>query len=113
MDTLLGIANGASLNAHNFTPIGGVVYRYWDGQRQLHDGMGKRAFGDDELSSDMATLYVVNLFDRKVCTLDVSSGVASAERSNCIVERAGCHRRWTSSALRLGLAQWLSAAWFG
>jgi uncharacterized repeat protein (TIGR01451 family) len=76
LDTLLGIANSAGSDAHDFSTSGGVVYDL-GASYASYDGVGKRSFGDIELSSDMRTLYVVNLFDRKIYALDVRSGVAA------------------------------------
>lgn len=77
LDNLLGIANSAGVDVHDFTAVKGVVYDI-GANNAAYDGVGKRAFGDIELSSDMRTLYLVNLFDRKIYALDVSSGVATA-----------------------------------
>lgn len=40
------------------------------------DGVGKRSLGDIEIDDDFSTLYVMNLFDRIIYALDVSTGVA-------------------------------------
>ncbi len=77
LDTLLGIANSAGADAHDFSAVSGVVYDIGSSNAS-YDGVGKRSFGDIELSSDMRTLYVVNLFDRKIYALDVSSGNTAA-----------------------------------
>jgi len=77
LDTLLGVTNSAGSDAHDFTASSGVIYDI-GASNASYDGVGKRSFGDLELSSDMATLYVVNLFDRKIYAIDVRSGVASA-----------------------------------
>lgn len=77
LDTLLGIVNSAGSDVHDFAPASGVIYDI-GASNASYDGVGKRAFGDLELSSDMTTLYVVNLFDRKLYALDVRSGLASA-----------------------------------
>ena len=73
LDSLLGIANSAGSDAHDFAPSSGVVYDIGSGNAS-YDGVGKRSFGDLEFSSDMSTLYVVNLFDRKIYAINVSSG---------------------------------------
>ena len=76
LDTLLGISNSAGADAHDFTNTSGA-FDIGTNNRS-YDGVGKRSFGDIELSSDMSTLYVVNLFDRKIYALDVSSGNTAA-----------------------------------
>lgn len=73
LDTVLGIANSAGADVHDFSASGGVVYDI-GASNASYDGVGKRALGDLEFSSDMATLYVVNLFDRKIYAIDVGSG---------------------------------------
>jgi hypothetical protein len=77
LDAITGTPNSAGADVHNFTPIGGLVYDIGSNANlntESFDGVGKRAFGDMEMSADMKTLYVVNLFDRKIYALDVSSG---------------------------------------
>lgn len=73
LDALLGTTNSTGSDAHNFTTSGGIVYDIGTSNAS-YDGVGKRAFGDLELSSDMRTLYAVNLFNRRIYALDVSSG---------------------------------------
>ncbi len=77
LDTLLGIANSAGSDAHDFVAASGVVYDIGSGNAS-YDGVGKRSLGDLEFSSDMSTLYVVNLFDRKIYAINVSSGNTAA-----------------------------------
>jgi len=79
LDNLIGTNNSAGSDAHDLTTSGnGEVYDLGVGNSSF-DGVGKRSLGDIEISDDLSTLYVVNLFDRKIYALDVSSGdVASA-----------------------------------
>jgi len=77
LDALTGTSNSAGSDAHNFTPAGnGAIYDLGLSEAS-YDGVGKRSFGDIELSGDEKTLYVVNLWDRKIYALDVSSGIAA------------------------------------
>ena len=80
LDNLTGTTNSAGSDVHNFTPQGGRVFDIGSAGNtnfESFDGVGKRALGDIELSADMRTLYVVNLFDRRIYALDVSSGQPS------------------------------------
>ena len=77
LDSLLGLTGTTGGDVHDFLPSGnGHVYDLGPGDVSL-DAVGKRAFGDIDISGDFSTLYVVNLFDRRIYALDVSSGVAS------------------------------------
>jgi len=79
LDAILGGTNTAGSDVHDFTPTGGgdpnpgEIYDLGPGDISF-DAVGKRAFGDIELSADNSTLYVVNLFDKKIYALDISSG---------------------------------------
>jgi len=79
LDAILATTNSAGSDVHDFTPADmtdphpGEVYDLGVGESSF-DGVGKLAFGDIELSDDGSTLYVINLFDRKIYALDVSSG---------------------------------------
>ncbi len=77
LDTLLATTNSAGADVHDFTPTSGVVYDIGASNASF-DGIGKRSLGDLEISSDMATLYVINLFDRKIYAINVASGNAAA-----------------------------------
>lgn len=75
LDAITGTPNSTGADVHNFTPLGGLVYDIGSNANlntESFDGVGKRAFGDMEMSADMKTLYLVNLFDRKIYALDVS-----------------------------------------
>lgn len=81
LDALTGMADSTGADVHNFTPVGDHVYDIGSNANQgteSFDGVGKRAFGDMEMSADMKTLYVVNLFDRKIYALDVSGDSPTA-----------------------------------
>ena len=74
LDGLLGISNSTGGDVHNFTPDpNGEIYDLGRFDASL-DAVGKRAFGDIELSPDMNALYVVNLWNRQLYVLDVSTG---------------------------------------
>lgn len=77
LDTLLATTNSAGADVHDFTTTGGVVYDIGASNASF-DGVGKRSLGDLEISSDMSTLYVINLFDRKIYAINVASGNAAA-----------------------------------
>lgn len=77
LDALTAVPHTAGVDAHNFAPQNGRVYdigSHHNTHFESFDGVGKRALGDLRLSADMRTLYVVNLFDRKIYAIDVSSG---------------------------------------
>ncbi len=73
LDTLLATTNSAGVDVHDFTPVSGIVYDIGAANVSF-DGPGKRSLGDLEISSDMSTLYVINLFDRKIYAINVASG---------------------------------------
>ncbi len=79
LDAILATANSTGSDVHDFTPAGitdphpGEIYDLGVGDISF-DAVGKQAFGDIEISSDNNTLYVVNLFDKKIYALDISSG---------------------------------------
>ena len=78
LDSLTALSNSTGSDVHNFTPTSGQIYDLGSNNNansESFDGVGKRAFGDMEMSADMKTLYLVNLFDRKIYALDVSSGI--------------------------------------
>lgn len=78
LDALTGNTSSAGADVHNFTVQGGHIYDIGsnnNANNESFDGVGKRALGDLDLSADMKTLYVVNLFDRKIYAIDVSSGI--------------------------------------
>jgi gliding motility-associated-like protein/uncharacterized repeat protein (TIGR01451 family) len=74
LDNLFGTADIAGADPHNFA---GVEPMDIGTNNASFDGVGKRAFGDLEMSGDGNTLFVVNLFDRKIYAIDVSDGVAA------------------------------------
>ncbi len=77
LDALTAVPNTAGADGHNFSEQNGRVYDIGSANNtnsESFDGVGKRALGDMELSADMRTLYVVNLFDRRIYALDVASG---------------------------------------
>ena len=71
LDVLTNTTNSAGADSHNFTPVNGHVYDL-GGSDDGFNHVGKRSFGDIEMSDDMDTLFVVNLFDKKVYAIDVS-----------------------------------------
>lgn len=71
LDALTGTTNVAGSDVHDLSEIGGHVYDLGAGDVSF-DAVGKRSLGDMELSDDHKTLYVVNLFDRKIYAIDVS-----------------------------------------
>ncbi len=73
-DNLLGATNTTGTDVHDFTPApNGHVYDLGTSDSSF-DGVGKIGFGDMTLSADKNTLYVVNLFDKKIYALDVTDG---------------------------------------
>lgn len=76
LDTLIGTPNSAGTDAHDFTATGGIVYDIGAGNAS-YDGVGKRSIGDIDMSADQKTLFVVNLFDRRIYALNVASGTPS------------------------------------
>ncbi|MEM6800756.1 MAG: YiiD C-terminal domain-containing protein, partial [Bacteroidota bacterium] len=76
LDNLLPGSNTAGADVHNWTSTGGELYDLGSGDVSL-DAVGKRAFGDAELSDNGSTLYIVNLYDRNIYALDVSGENAS------------------------------------
>jgi len=74
LDALLGSTNSTGADVHDFTAAAnGHVYDLGVGDSSF-DGVGKIGFGDMVLSGDKNTLYVVNLFDKKIYALDVTDG---------------------------------------
>ncbi len=76
LDTVIGTANSAGADAHDFVPAGGIVYDIGTGNAS-YDGVGKRSLGDIDISADQKTLFVVNLFDRRIYAINVASGTPS------------------------------------
>lgn len=72
LDTLLGSSGVAGADVHDFTGL--TVYDI-GGANLSYDGVGKRSLGDLEISADQKTLYLVNLYARKIYALDISSGI--------------------------------------
>jgi len=74
LDNLLGSANTTGTDVHDFTPAAnGHVYDLGTGDSSF-DGVGKIGFGDLTFSADKNTLYVVNLFDKKIYAIDLTDG---------------------------------------
>ncbi len=74
LDNLLSATNTTGTDVHDFTPApNGHVYDLGTSDSSF-DGVGKIGFGDMTLSADKNTLYVVNLFDKKIYALDVTDG---------------------------------------
>lgn len=76
LDTLTGTTGSAGADVHDFTATGGIVYDLGAGNAS-YDGIGKRSFGDIEMSADQKTLFVVNLFNRRIYAINVASGTPS------------------------------------
>ena len=77
LDNLLPGTNVAGSDPHDFTAAGdGIVFDLGTANSS-YDGVGKLSLGDIEMSGDSNTLYVVNLFDRKIYAIDVTDGVAA------------------------------------
>lgn len=76
LDTIIGTTNSAGTDVHDFAATGGIVYDIGTGNAS-YDGVGKRSLGDIEMSADQKTLFVVNLFDRKIYAINVASGTPS------------------------------------
>ena len=77
LDNLLGTTNSTGTDVHDFTVAGnGHVYDLGVDDSSF-DGVGKIGFGDITLSADKNTLYVVNLFDKKIYALDVTDGITA------------------------------------
>lgn len=77
LDTVLGTTNSAGADAHDFTATGGIVYDIGTGNAS-YDGVGKRSIGDIDISADQKTLFVVNLFDRRIYALNIATGVPAS-----------------------------------
>ena len=77
LDALLGSTNTAGADVHDFTTMVGLEIMDLGVGDASFDGVGKRSFGDLEMSGDMTTLYAVNLFDRKIYAIDVADGIAT------------------------------------
>ncbi len=76
-DVLTGITNSTGGDVHDFTTLyNGDIVDLGSGDISF-DAVGKRGFGDIEMSSNDSTMYVVNLFDRKIYALDVGTGQLS------------------------------------
>lgn len=81
LDALTSTNDSAGPDVHQFTPQNGHIYDLGSNNNtnnESFDGVGKRGLGDMELSADMKTLFVVNLFDRQIYAIDVSSGDPAA-----------------------------------
>ncbi|MFK7932839.1 MAG: SdrD B-like domain-containing protein, partial [Saprospiraceae bacterium] len=79
LDNFLTGTNTAGTDVHDFSANGGGVIF----DANSYPEVGITSFGDIEISADMNTLYVMNLFDRKIYAFDVSTGnVASVSLLN-------------------------------
>lgn len=76
LDTVIGTTNSAGADVHDFTATGGIIYDIGTSNAS-YDGVGKRSLGDIDMSADQKTLFVVNLFDRRIYAINVASGVPS------------------------------------
>ena len=79
LDTLTGTANVAGSDVHdlNIDPSKGVIMDIGSGNVS-YAAVGKRSLGDVEISADLQTLYVVNMFNRRIYAIDVSGGTAAS-----------------------------------
>ena len=78
LDNLTGSSNTTGGNVHDLTVAGdGNVYDLGSSDNSF-DAVGKRAYGDIEISGDGNTLYVVNLWDKKIYALDISTGMTTS-----------------------------------
>ncbi len=78
LDALTSTPDVAGADAHDFTVSGnGEIYDLGFGF-QSFDAVGKRALGDIEMSGDQNTLYVVNLFNRRIYAIDVTTGLPAS-----------------------------------
>jgi len=77
LDDITFVNNVAGSDVHDFTStFNGSLLDLGVGNSSF-DGVGKRSLGDIEIDDDFATLYVMNLFDRIIYAVDVSSGIAN------------------------------------
>jgi hypothetical protein len=61
-----------------------------DGGNAVFDAVGKMSFGDCELSTDGNTLYVVNLFDKKIYVINVANPTSPALITSFAVPNPAC-----------------------
>ena len=78
LDALTGINNVAGSDVHDLTvdpQIGDIMDIGFN--NQSYAAVGKRSLGDIEMSGDYQTLYVMNMFNRRIYAIDVSNGSAN------------------------------------
>lgn len=61
-----------------------------DGGNAVFNAVGKMSFGDCELSEDGNTLYITNLFDKKIYALNVLNPLAPTLIGSFLVPSPGC-----------------------
>lgn len=61
-----------------------------DGGNTVFNAVGKMSFGDCELSADGNTLYITNLFDKKIYAFNVSNPLAPTLIASFLVPSPGC-----------------------
>ena len=61
-----------------------------DGGNAVFDAVGKMSFGDCELSTDGNTLYITNLFDKKIYVLNVTNPLAPTLITSYLVPNPAC-----------------------
>ena len=77
LDALTGTTNVAGGNVHDFTTMINGEPMDLGTNNAVFAGVGKRSLGDLDISDDGSTLYVVNLFNRRIYALNIASGVAA------------------------------------
>lgn len=61
-----------------------------DGGNAVFNAVGKMSFGDCELSTDGNTLYITNLFDKKIYVLNVTNPLSPTLITSYLVPNPGC-----------------------
>ncbi len=77
LDALLGVNNSAGSDVHDMVTESNGEVMDLGNNNSVYSGVGKRSFGDLEMSGDMTTVYVMNMFDRKIYAIDVTDGISS------------------------------------
>lgn len=67
----------AGTDLHDFTFPNNEDAANFPGPNSVYATVGKSAFGDLDITDDESTLYVVNLFDRSLYSIDVNSGAVT------------------------------------
>ena len=87
LQTLLGINAGTeptrNLSADKTQPTD-------DGGNAIFDAVGKMSFGDCDLSADGNTLYITNLFDKKIYVLNVTNPLSPTLITSYLVPNPAC-----------------------